>query len=105
MTYEATGFAHLDLRIVCHSSLQVSRQPFSGLQEIFNWVQVRALARPLKGIHSLLQCLGCVLWIIALLEGVPSAQFEVLNALDLVSLEDISVLCSIQLSLKPDQLP
>ena len=50
--------------------------------EMFNWVQVRALAGPLKDIHIVvpkpLPCfLGCVLLVIELLEGEPSALCEV----------------------------
>ncbi len=36
-----------------------------------------------------------------MLEGEPSAQSEVLSAVEQVFIEDISVLCSIQLSLNP----
>ena len=83
---------------------------FQVSPEMFDWVQVRALAGPLKDIHRvvpkpLLRCLGCVLRLIVLLEGEPSAQSEVLSALDQVFIKDISVLCSVQLSLTPDQSP
>ena len=52
---------------------------FQVLPEMFDWVQVRALAGPLKDIQRLvlkpfLRCLGCVLRIIVLLEGEPSPQ-------------------------------
>ncbi len=53
----------------------------------------------------LLCCLGCVLKIIVLLEGEPLAQSVVLSTVKQVFIEDISVLCSIQLSLNPDQSP
>ena len=77
---------------------------------MLDWVQVRALAGPHKDIHRvvlkpLLCCLGCVLWVIVLLEDEPSAQSEVLSTLDQVFIKDISVLCSVQLSLNPDQSP
>ena len=49
-------------------------------------------------------CLDCVLRVIVLLEGEPSAQSEVLSALDQVFIENISVLCTVQLSFKPDQI-
>ncbi|XP_051533408.1 mitogen-activated protein kinase kinase kinase kinase 6 isoform X1 [Myxocyprinus asiaticus] len=64
---------------------------FQVSPEMFDWVQVQALAGPLKDIHRvvpkpLLRCLGCVLRVIVLLEGEPSAQSEVLSALDHVLL-------------------
>ena len=70
--------------------------------EKFDWIEVRALAGPLKDIHRvapkpLLLCLGCVHRVIVLLES------EVLSALDQVFLKYISVLCSVQFSLNPDQ--
>ena len=70
-------------------------------------VQVWALAGPLKDIQRLvpkplLRCLGCVLRVIVLLEGEPSPQSEVLSALEQVFMKDLSVLCSVHLSLDPD---
>ena len=50
---------------------------------MFDWVKVRALAGPLKD-KPLLHYLDCVLRVIVLLEGEPSAQSEVLSALDQV---------------------
>jgi hypothetical protein len=52
---------------------------------MLDWVQVRALAGPLKDIQRLvlkllLRCLGCVLRVIVLLEGEPSPQSKVLRA-------------------------
>merc|ERR1712002_444701 len=46
-----------------------------------------------------------VLRVIVLLEGEPSAQSEVLSALDQVFIKNISVLCSVQLSLNPLPVP
>ena len=51
---------------------------------MFDRVQVRALAGPLKDIQTLvpkplLRCLGCVLRVVVLLEGEPSPQSEVLS--------------------------
>ena len=74
-----------------HSYFQVS-------PEMFNQVQVWALAGPLKDIHRLvtkplLRCLGCVLRVVVLLEGEPSPLSEVLSALEQVFIKDISVLC------------
>ena len=53
--------------------------------------------------NPVLCCLGCVLWVIVLLEGEPSAESEVLSTLDQVFIKDITVLWSVQLSLNPDQ--
>jgi hypothetical protein len=50
----------------------------------------------------LLQCLGCVFMVVVLLEGELSTHTEVLRALETVFLKDLSVLCSVHLSLKPD---
>ena len=75
--------------------------------EMFDWVQVRALAGSLKDIQrvvpkTLLHCLGCVLRVVVLLEGEPSPQSEVLSALEQVFIKDRSVLCSVHLSLNHD---
>ena len=83
-----------------HSYFQFSR-------EMFDRVQVWALAGPLKDIQSLvpkplLRCLGCVLRVVLLLEGEPWAQSEVLSGLEQVFIKDLSVLGSIHLSLIPD---
>ena len=53
---------------------------------MFDWVQVRALAGPLKDIYivvpkPLLHCLGCMLRVIFLLEMELPAQSEILSAL------------------------
>ena len=74
---------------------------------MFNQVQVRALAGPLKGIQrlvpkQLLRCLGFVLRVVVLLEGEPSPQSEVLRALEQVFIKDLSNLCYVYLSLDPD---
>ena len=57
-----------------HSYFQVS-------SEMFDLVQVRALAGPLKDIHRLvpeplLHCLGCLLRVVVLLEGKPSPSLK-----------------------------
>ena len=74
---------------------------------MFDWVQVRALAGPLKDIHRvvpkpLLCFLGCVLRVVVLLEDEPSPQSEVQSALEQVFIKDVSVHCCIRLSLDPD---
>ena len=75
-----------------------------------DWVQVRALAGPLKDIQRLvpkplLCCLGCVLRVVVLLEVEPLPQFEALSALEQVFIKDTSVLCSVPLCLDPDYSP
>ena len=46
-----------------------------------------------------------MLRVTVLLKGDPLAQSEFLSALDEVSIKDVSVLCYVQLSLNPVQLP
>ena len=75
-----------------HSDFQVS-------PEMFNRVQVRALAGPVKDIQSLvpkpiLSCLGCVLWVVVLLECDPSPQSEFLSALEQVFIKELCTLLS-----------
>ena len=82
-----------------HSYFQVS--------ELFDLVHVWALAGPLKHIQRLalkplMCCLGCVLRVVVVFEGEPSPQSEVLRALEQVFIKDLSVLCSVHLSLDPD---
>ena len=74
---------------------------------MFDRVQVRALAGPLKDTQRLvpkplLFCLGCVLRVVVLFEGEPSPQSKVLSALEQVFIKDLSVLCSFHISLNPD---
>ena len=74
---------------------------------MFNQVQVRALAGPLKDIERLvpkplLRYLSCVLRVVVLLEGEASPQSEVLSNLEQVFIKDLSVLCSVHLFLDPD---
>ena len=74
---------------------------------MFDQVQVRALVGPLKNIQRLvpqplLHSLGFVLMAVVLLEGKPSPQSEVLSALEQGFIKDLSVLCSVHLSLDPD---
>ena len=44
----------------------------------------------------------CWLCVVVLLEGEPSPQSELLSALEQVFIKDLSVLCSVLLSLDPD---
>ena len=83
---------------------------FQVIPEMSEWIQVWALAWPLKDIQRLvlkplLRCLGCVLKVVVLLESRPSPQSEVLSALEQVFIKDFSVLCSVHLSLDPDESP
>uniref|UniRef100_A0A674BSA2 Microtubule actin crosslinking factor 1 n=1 Tax=Salmo trutta TaxID=8032 RepID=A0A674BSA2_SALTR len=50
----------------------------------------------------LLCCLGCVLRVVVLLKGETLPQSEVLSPLEQVFIKDLSVLCSVHLSLDPD---
>ena len=64
---------------------------------MFDRVQLRALAGPLKDIQRLvpkplLPCLGCVLRFVVVLEDEPSPQSEVLSALEHIFIKDLSVL-------------
>ena len=75
-----------------HSYFQVS-------PEMFDRIQVRALAGPLKDIQRLVlkplqRRSGFVLRVAVLLEGEPSPQSEVLSALEKVFIQDLSVLRS-----------
>ena len=77
-----------------HSYFQIS-------SEMFDQVQVWALAGPLKDIQRLvtkprLRCLGCVIRGVVLLKGEPSPQSEVLSNME-VFIKDLSTLCSILL--------
>ena len=83
-----------------HSYFQVS-------PEMFDRVQVQALAGPLKDIQRfvpkpLLGFLDCVLRVVVLVEGEPSPQDEALSALEQVFIKYLSLLCSVHLSLDPD---
>ena len=69
---------------------------FQVSPEMFDLVQVQALAGPLKDIERLVQKpllrgLGCVLRVVVLLEGEPLAQSEVPSALEQVFIKDLSV--------------
>ena len=77
---------------------------------MLNWIQVWALAGPLKDIHRfvlkpLLWYLGCVLKVVVLLKDEPSPQSEVKRALEQVFIQDVSVHCCIHVSLYPDYSP
>ena len=81
----------------------VAAQLFSGLSR-----DVRSGSSP--DIHrlvpkGLLRSLGCVLRVVVLLEGEPSPRSEVLSTLEQVFIKDLSVLCSVHLSLDPDKSP
>ena len=74
---------------------------------MLDWVQVQALAGPLKDIQilvpkPLLHCIGSVLRVVVLLEGEPSPQSEVLTTLEQVFIKDLSVHCSVHLCLDSD---
>ena len=118
--YDATSLAHLDLGSFSHSSLQILKLCqvgpgallhiyFQVYPDMLDWVQVQALAGPLKDIKRLvpkpLLCgLGWVLRVVVLLDGEPMSQAEFLIALEQVFFNNLSVLCSVHLSLDPDSL-
>lgn len=79
---------------IVHSDIQISA-------EMFQWIQVCALAGPLKNIHRvvpkpLLRYLGCVLRVGDLLKGEPSPQVK--SPLEQVFIQDASVHSSSPLS-------
>ncbi len=108
--FDATSFAHQHLAIICYSSPHLfTSQALSGWMgsdahfqvspEIFDWVQAQAVARTFTALcisHSF-----CVFKVIVLLEGEPSAQSEVLNALDWVFI--ISIFWCIELVFYSDE--
>ena len=114
--YNTTSLAHLHLGSFSHSSLQILSNSvrlhsyFQVSPEMFDRVQVRTLAGPLKDIQrlvskTLLHYLSCVLIVVVLLKGEHLPQSEVLSALEQVFIMDISVLCYVHLSLDPASLP
>ena len=85
MTWQALHTWRFSAILLCRSSQALSRWGPSGdsnfhvSPEMFDWVQVRTLAGPLKDIH---RRLGYVLRVIVLLEGEPLAQSEIMSAQD-----------------------
>src|SRR4029434_1333686 len=70
---------------------------FQLFPQMFNWIQVWALAGPLKDMHRYslkppLCSLGCVPRVVVMLEGKPSHQSEVQSALEQVFFKDFGVL-------------
>ncbi len=116
---DATSFSHLDLGILCHSSLQILSSSvrldgkrwwtaiFRSLQRCsigFKsglWLAIQEQSRVV--VKPLLRYFSCVLRVIVLLEGKPSAQSEVLSTLEKVFVQDIPVLGRIHLSLDCNQ--
>ena len=88
-----------------HSHFQIA-------PEMFNRIQVWALAGPLMDIHRFvlkpllwyLGYLGCVLMVVVLLNNEPSLQSEVKSALEQVFIQDVRMFihCCIHLSRYPD---
>ncbi len=76
---------------------------FQVSPEIFDWVQSQAVAGQLKDIELYISHSWCVLRVIVLLEGEPSAQSEVLNALDWVFIKAISIFCCTERSFYSDE--
>ena len=74
---------------------------------MFDRVQVRALAGPLKDIQRLvlkplLRCLSCVLRVVVLLEDEPFPQSKFLSALEQDFIKDLTVPCLVCFCLAPD---
>ncbi len=87
------------------SSVRLDRADahFQVSPEIFDWVQSQAVAGQLKDIELYISHSWCVLRVIVLLEGEPSAQSEVLNALDWVFIKAISIFCCTERSFYSDE--
>ena len=78
---------------------------FQLFPQMFNWIQVWALAGPLKDAQTFSEAtplFSCVLRVVVLLEGKPSPQSEVQSALEQVFFKDLGVLSCIHLSLYQD---
>ncbi len=89
--------------------VNVGGQPFLGLSRDAQLGLSQALAGPFKNSHGvvvkpLLRYFSCVLRVIVLLEGKPSAHSEVLSTLEKVFVQDIPVLGRIHISLDCNQL-
>ncbi len=88
--------------------VNVGGQPFLGLSRDAQLGLSQGSAGPFKNSHGvvvkpLLRYFSCVLRVIVLLEGKPSAQSEVLSTLEKVFVQDIPVLGRIHLSLDCNQ--
>ena len=87
--------------------MSIVAQLFSGLSRDVRLGSSPALVGPLKENQRLvpkplLCCFDCVLRVIVLLEGEPWHYSEGLSALEQVFIKDLSVLCSVHLSLNLD---
>ena len=116
---DATSFSHLDLGILFHSSSQILSSSVRLDGERWWTAILRSLQRCSIGFRSGLWLgqsrmvrvvrkpvvcyFSCVLRVIVLLEGEPSAQSEVLSTLEEVFFQDISVLGRIHLSFNCNQ--
>ena len=112
--YDATSFEHLYLGSFSQSSQQI----LSSSVRLDEECRCTAISRSLqrcsnrfksglwlshsRTLRFALRCLGCVLRFVVLFEGELLPQSEVLHALEQVFIKDLSVLCSIHLSLDPD---
>ncbi len=88
--------------------VNVGGQPFLGLSRDAQLGLSQGSGWPVKNSHGvvvkpLLRYFSCVLRVIVLLEGKPSAQSEVLSTLEKVFVQDIPVLGRIHLSLDCNQ--
>ena len=65
------------------------------------WLGLEKTFRDLSRSHSCI-ALGCVLRDVVLLDNELSPQSEVLSSLEQVIIKELSILCSVHLSLDPD---
>ena len=99
LRYDATSLAHLYLGSFTHSSMQIIsssvRLDGEGYMHSYFQVSPEMFGRVQVLVHR----------VVVLLEGEPSPQSEVLSALEQVFIKDLSVLCSVHLSLDRTSLP
>ncbi len=86
-------FVSSPLHLAISVRLDGAEAHFQVSPYIFDWVQVQAVAGPLKDIHSIvcMPLLLCAVSLTVLLEGKPSAQSVVLNGLNWVFIKTILI--------------
>ncbi len=112
--YDMTSFAYQNLAVICHSPHLFTSQAlsgwmgtdahFSGSPEIFDCIHAQLWLGHSRTFTAL--CIShscCVLRVTVLLEDKPSAQSEVLNALDWVFIKAISIFWCIELFFYSDE--
>ncbi len=113
--YDATSFDHHHLAIICHSSpclfTSQTLSGWMGQMHIFRFLQKYLIgfnprlwlghSRTFTELSISHSC--CVFRFIVLLEGEPSAQFEVLNSLDMLFIKTIPIFWCIELFFYSDE--